>query len=117
MKKSKFFKVAGAAAMAAQKDKSFLEKVKAFFKMLGDYKNGSYKPDNMNLFLGFVATLYIISPIDIIPEALFGPFGLIDDFGILLFGMKYFNKEVLKYLAWKDSQNAYADIEDAKIID
>lgn len=117
MKKSKFFKVAGAAAMAAQKDKSFLEKVKAFFKMLGDYKNGSYKPDNMNLFLGFAATLYIISPIDIIPEALFGPFGLIDDFGILLFGMKYFNKEVLKYLAWKDSKNAYADIEDAKIID
>lgn len=117
MKKSKFFKVAGAAAMAAQKDKSFLEKVKAFFKMLGDYKNGSYKPDNMNLFLGFAATLYIISPIDIIPEALFGPFGLIDDFGILLFGMKYFNKEVLKYLAWKGTKNAYADIEDAKIID
>ena len=56
MKKSKFFKVAGAAAMAAQKDKSFFEKVKAFFNMLGDYKKGSYKPDNMNLFLGFLAT-------------------------------------------------------------
>ena len=85
--------------------------------MFGDYKKGSYKPDNMNLFLGFVATLYIISPIDIIPEALFGPFSLIDDFGILLFGMKYFNKEVAKYLAWETSQNVYQDVEDAKIID
>ncbi len=117
MKKSKFFKVAGEAAMAAEKDKSFFEKVKAFFNMLGDYKKGSYKPDNMNLFLGFVATLYIISPIDIIPEALFGPFGLIDDFGILLFGMKYFNKEIIKYLAWRDTQRAYANVEDAKIIE
>lgn len=117
MKKSRFFKVAGAAAMAAQKDKSFFEKVRAFFNMLGDYKNGSYKPNNMNLFFGFLATIYIISPIDIIPEVLFGPFGLIDDFGILLLGMKYFNKEVLTYLTWKEKQNVYEDIEDAKIIE
>jgi uncharacterized membrane protein YkvA (DUF1232 family) len=120
MKKSKLFKVAGAAAMEAQKDKSFFDKVKAFFRMLGDYKNGLYKPDNKNLIIGLFATLYIVSPIDIIPEALFGPFGLVDDFGILLFGMKYFNKEIAKYIAWEASRNVYQnveDVEDAKIID
>lgn len=117
MKKSKFFKVAGAAAMEAQKDKSFLDKVKAFFRMLADYKKGNYKPETTNLVIGFLATLYIISPIDIIPEALFGPFGLVDDFGILLFGMKYFNKEIAKYLTWEASQKVYDNIEDAKIID
>ncbi len=117
MKKSKLFKVAGAAAMEAQKDKSFIDKVKAFFRMLGDYKKGIYKPDNKNLVIGLAATLYIISPIDLIPEALFGPFGLMDDFGILLFGMKYFNKEVAKYIAWETSQKVYENVEDAKIID
>ncbi|MFV0145399.1 YkvA family protein [Empedobacter falsenii] len=117
MKKSKFFKVAGAAAMAAQKDKSFFEKVKAFFSMLHDFRKGIYKPDMKNIILGLLATLYIISPIDLIPEALFGPFGLVDDFGILLFGMKYFNKEVLKYLSWVSTQQVYTDVEEAKIVD
>ncbi|CAM3229748.1 YkvA family protein [Empedobacter stercoris] len=116
MKKSKFFKVASGAAMAAQNDKSFIEKVKAFFAMLSDFRKGNYKPDMKNIVLGLLATLYIISPIDFIPEALLGPFGLIDDLGILLFGMKYFNKEVLKYLSWKSTQQVYADVEDAEIV-
>lgn len=116
MKKSRLLKVATLSAAQAQKDKSFFEKVKAFFAMLTDYRKGIYRPSIRNLILGIFAALYIISPIDIIPEALFGPFGLIDDFGILMFGMKYLNKEVTKYLAWKATQMVYVDIQDAEII-
>jgi uncharacterized membrane protein YkvA (DUF1232 family) len=32
--------------------------------------------------------LYIISPIDLMPEALLGPFGLVDDFGALFLAIK-----------------------------
>ncbi|MDX2130211.1 MAG: YkvA family protein [Chloroherpetonaceae bacterium] len=32
----------------------------------------------------FVLVLYAISPIDLFPEAFFGPFGFADDFGALL---------------------------------
>ena len=31
--------------------------------------------------------IYCISPIDIIPEALFGPFGLVDDLGAVVAGI------------------------------
>ncbi|GGE90315.1 Uncharacterized membrane protein YkvA, DUF1232 family [Chishuiella changwenlii] len=107
MKKSRLLKVATLSAASAQKDKSFFEKVKAFFAMLKDYRKGIYTPSKLNLVIGLFAVFYIISPIDIIPEAFFGPFGLIDDFGILMFGMKYFNKEVFKYLSWKENQRVY----------
>lgn len=116
MNKSKFFKVAGAAAMKAQQDKSFFDKVKAFPRMILAFRKKQYKPNFSNIALGLLAVIYIISPIDIIPEALFGPFGLIDDFGILMFGMKYFNKEVINFMQWENSQNVYQNVEDAKII-
>ena len=34
--------------------------------------------------------LYIISPVDFIPEAIFGPLGLTDDLVLLLFGVRGF---------------------------
>ena len=32
---------------------------------------------------GILTAIYLCSPIDFIPEAVFGPFGLCDDFGVL----------------------------------
>jgi uncharacterized membrane protein YkvA (DUF1232 family) len=32
--------------------------------------------------------LYIISPIDLMPEIILGPFGLVDDFGALFLAIK-----------------------------
>ncbi|MBS7334391.1 YkvA family protein [Faecalibacter bovis] len=116
MNKSKFFKVAGAAAMKAQQDKSFFDKVKAFFRMVSAFRKKQYKPELSNLIFGFLSVLYIVSPIDILPEALLGPFGLIDDFGILMFGMKYFDKEVINFLQWESNHKKYEHVEDAKII-
>ncbi len=36
--------------------------------------------------------LYVISPIDFIPEAIFGPVGYLDDIGVVLLGMALFVK-------------------------
>ncbi len=116
MKKSRFFKVASVAAVEAQKDKSFFEKIKLFFEMMIAFKKRIYKPNIQNLIIGFFAVFYIISPIDFIPEAFFGPFGIIDDLGIFFFGMRYFNKEIASYLEWKNTQKVYDSIEDAKIM-
>lgn len=116
MKTSRLFKLAGAAAVEAQQDKSFSEKVRAFFRMLTKTRTGEYKPSYKNLFMAGLSLFYIISPIDLIPEALFGPFGLIDDFGILLFGMKFVKKEIFKFIEWEMTQTVYDTFEDAKII-
>lgn len=37
-----------------------------------------------------VTLLYIISPIDLIPEALFGPLGMVDDLTLLVIGIRGF---------------------------
>ena len=38
--------------------------------------------------------LYILSPVDLIPEIAFGPFGLLDDITVLLVGLQLFIRSV-----------------------
>lgn len=48
-----------------------------------------------------LALLYMISPIDLIPEIAFGPLGVVDDMGVLLIALQLFinsaPKDVLRY--------------------
>ena len=37
----------------------------------------------------FIAMIYLISPIDLIPEAFFGPFGFFDDIGCFIMALIY----------------------------
>ena len=66
------------------KDVSFLGKAKVFFS--------------------FVVTLiYFVSAIDIIPEFLFGPIGMLDDVFILIWMIGTVNEELAKYKGPQDS--------------
>jgi len=48
----------------------------------------SHMRDVMKKVLFAVAcAIYVISPIDLMPEAILGPFGLVDDFGALVAGV------------------------------
>ncbi len=38
----------------------------------------------------FIALLYVLSPIDFIPEIVFGPIGVIDDMGIFIAALEFF---------------------------
>lgn len=38
-----------------------------------------------------LTALYLLSPIDVLPEAIIGPFGLVDDFVVVLLALKAFN--------------------------
>jgi uncharacterized membrane protein YkvA (DUF1232 family) len=46
--------------------------------------------DGASKFIPVLAVLYVLSPIDFIPEIALGPFGLVDDIGILLLGLEAF---------------------------
>ncbi len=51
-----------------------------------------------NLLKFILAVLYVISPIDLVPEMFFGPIGLIDDFAVLIalivfYGIKFITKD------------------------
>ena len=82
------------------------EKLMAYTRMISLMFKGKYKPKKKrNLFLGVAALAYIISPLDIVPELLLGPFGLLDDFAILLFAIRRLDKEVVNFLLWEEQQS------------
>lgn len=82
-----------------------IENWQAFLRMSELILKGKYRPMKMrNLLIGFLALIYLISPIDIIPEIAFGPFGLIDDMVILAFALKKIHKEILNFLEWENKK-------------
>ena len=65
----------------------------------GNYRNIPYK----TISAAVVGLLYVINPIDIIPD--FIPFiGHLDDALVLKFCLKLIEKDLVKYKTWKDKQ-------------
>ena len=70
----------------------------------GNYRNIPYK----TISAAVVGLLYVINPIDLIPDFL--PFiGQIDDALVLKFCLKLMEKDLRKYKTWKDEQTASKD--------
>ena len=70
----------------------------------GNYRNIPYK----TISAAVVGLLYVINPIDIIPD--FIPFiGHIDDVLVLRFCLKLVEKDLTKYKSWKDKQTEAKD--------
>ena len=44
-----------------------------------------------------IVVIYTVSPIDIVPEAFAGIFGMLDDFAITIFNLNIMNDEIEKY--------------------
>ena len=67
------------------------------------------------VFFSFLVTLiYFVFSIDIIPEALFGPLGFLDDIFIIIWSIGIINEELDKYKGPQDSsvrssKNIYKD--------
>ena len=82
-----------------------IHKVRILIRMLSDYRKGDYKevPWNTVAAIG-VALLYILMPIDLIPDVI--PIvGFTDDIAMLLFVWKMVMKDVKDYVRWKCSQD------------
>ncbi len=81
--------------------KKYTELGKIMFGMLKDYRKGIYT--NVPWFtiaaIAF-AFLYILNPLDIIPDFIPG-IGYIDDFAVFTFGLKFIESDLHKYLDWK----------------
>jgi uncharacterized membrane protein YkvA (DUF1232 family) len=82
------------------KDKSFVSKIPVLFRMLMASLKGQYKPGIKNLFIFTFLIIYVLSPIDLIPDFLVG-IGFLDDLTIAFFAISKLFKEVDKYLEWE----------------
>lgn len=82
-------------------DKSIFMKIGLLFDMLKDYFQGNYTSiSKVKLALIIGGLIYIISPIDIIPEFILG-FGFIDDFMIAGFILKKIDSVLEQYDLWR----------------
>ena len=112
MKYSKF-----KLAQEAIKHKGFLQKIPSVFRMIKLYYKGEYKMKFTDILLPALALIYVISPIDIIPD--FVPvIGALDDLAILALAIPLLMKEVDKFLLWESQKgNPDTKIIDAEIVE
>ena len=94
----------------ASKHKNQLEKVwdylQLFFSIVKDYINGSYKEIPLTTIVSIVASLlYLISPIDFIPDFIPG-IGLIDDAFVIGLVISSATNDLDKYKEWKESKSS-----------
>ena len=77
--------------------------------LVKDYYQGNYRDvPYKTISAAVVGLLYVINPIDIIPD--FIPFiGQVDDALVLGFCLKLIEKDLLKYKNWKDKQSESND--------
>ncbi|MGD1319910.1 YkvA family protein [Chryseobacterium sp. 2R14A] len=94
--------------------KGFVKKIPDIFRMVNMWRKGAYPVKSMDLILPLVGLLYVISPIDIIPDFIVVA-GVLDDLAVLSLTIPKLIREVDKFLLWEAEQK-YSS-ETTKIID
>lgn len=80
------------------------QNLKLLLHLVKDYWKGAYRDVSAkSMVIFWAAILYIISPIDLIPDYIIG-LGQIDDIAILSLSLYFLEKDLLKYKGWKDRQ-------------
>ena len=86
-------------------------------RMVKAAKKGEYKLDTKSVLIPSLVIIYILSPLDIIPDWIPG-IGAIDDLGLLALTIPFIVKEVDKFLIWEEEQKQKSkNISDAQIIE
>lgn len=85
--------------------RSIFSDIKIIVELIKDWRSGKYKELTKNtIILLIVSLIYLINPIDIIPDFLIG--GFIDDAAVLAYILKKISTELDAYKLWK-SKNEY----------
>lgn len=85
----------------AIKHKGFLQKFPVIFRMIKMWRKGVYPTRPLDLILPLLGLVYVISPIDLIPEIAVPILGSLDDLAVLALIIPKLMKEVDKFLLWE----------------
>jgi uncharacterized membrane protein YkvA (DUF1232 family) len=82
--------------------RKFLSNLRDLFGLLRAYAKGDYREVPWSTIAAGAATLlYILMPIDAIPDLIPGA-GLVDDAAVLALALKLIGKDLAKYAEWRD---------------
>ncbi|MBU8882703.1 DUF1232 domain-containing protein [Kaistella sp. DKR-2] len=105
-----------ALAKEAFKHKGFIRKIPVIIRMFKSVMaKGGYKPEYKNVILPGLAFIYLISPLDILPDWI-PVIGVLDDLAILALAMPMLMTEAEKFVAWEASLKGDNKITEAEII-
>lgn len=102
-------------AKEAISHKGFVKKVPDIFRMVRMWKRGEYPMRSIDIILPLLGLLYVISPIDLLPEVAIPVLGVMDDLAVLSLTIPKLLKEVDKFLLWEAERRYSTDV--TKIID
>ena len=86
----------------------FSTDIRLMFSLLRDFWNGRYRQVPWKSIAAIAgALLYVLNPLDLIPDIIVG-FGLLDDAGVVALCLKLVESDLHRYAAWKE-----LDAEDA----
>lgn len=78
--------------------------IKAMMNLLRDWIKGDYKElSKSSAIMIIISFLYLINPIDLIPDFIIG--GFIDDVAVIGFVFKKISEEINRYKQWKSINN------------
>ena len=101
----------------AIKHKGFVQKIPVVWRMVKMWRKGMYPTNTIDMVLPILGLLYVISPIDLIPEIAVPFIGSLDDLAILALIIPKLMKEVDKFLLWEGLQKegiTTIDVEEVK---
>lgn len=80
--------------------KSLFDDVRLLIELIKDYNKGEYTGLSKNsIILVIISLIYLVSPLDIIPDFLVG--GFLDDATVIAFILKKIEAEITAYKSWK----------------
>ncbi|MEZ0277345.1 MAG: YkvA family protein, partial [Roseimicrobium sp.] len=101
-------KMSGAKAF-----KALLAQGRLLLSMIKDYFTGAYREvPYWAIGAGALALVYVLSPIDAIPDIIPG-LGFVDDAAVLAFCLKLLESELSRYKEWKETREAEAEVQKA----
>lgn len=97
--------------------KQWMEHGKVLLSMIRDYISGRYR-EVPYWAIGAIslALLYVLNPLDIIPDVIPG-FGYLDDATVVAFCFKLVENEIEKYKIWQAAKKKTSRSKDGPIID
>jgi len=81
-------------AKEAIRHKGFIKKIPDIFRMVKFWRKGMYPMRSIDVILPMLGLLYVISPIDLIPDFIFPVVGVMDDLAILSLAIPKLIREV-----------------------